>query len=88
MQRNEHVAAQTAPKFYLLQWGMKPTVPDRCNPANLYTLALVHRGPHLARCAALVARRADVYRSRSSELPTSGKEILTRFGPRIRYNAR
>jgi hypothetical protein len=56
----EHVPygarVQTAPKFHLLQWGMKPTVSDWCNPANLHTLALIHRGPHSARCSALVTR--------------------------------
>jgi hypothetical protein len=52
---------QTAPKFHLLQWGIKPTVPDRRNPAHLHTLTLIYRGPHSARYTALVARRADIY---------------------------
>ena len=57
---------QTAPKFYLPQWGIKPTVSHWCNPADLHILTLAHQGPHSARCVALVARRADVYQTRSS----------------------
>jgi hypothetical protein len=72
--------AQTAPKFYLLQWGIKPTVSHWCNPADLHILTLAHRGPHSARCVALVARRADVYRVQSSSLRTGVKEIVTLLG--------
>jgi hypothetical protein len=33
-------AAQTASSFCLHQWGFKPTLPDRRNPADLKTLTL------------------------------------------------
>src|SRR5262245_6238371 len=50
---------------HLRRWGMKPTVLNRRNFSILWVLALVHRGPHAVRCAAIVACRADVYQTRS-----------------------
>ena len=61
------------------QWGMKATVLNRRNPTDLHPSTLTHRGPPAPCDEALVARRAGVYQTRSSELPTSGKEILTWF---------
>jgi hypothetical protein len=36
------VITQTASKFCLHQWGMKPTLPDQCNPSNSKIWALTH----------------------------------------------
>ena len=48
--------------------------------ADVHTLALTHRGPLPGRCAALVARRAEIYQIQSASFRTSEKEIVTRFG--------
>ena len=58
--------AQTASEYCLRQWGMKPTVLNRRNPMDVNTLPLTHRRPPPPRCAAMGARRADVYQTRSS----------------------
>jgi hypothetical protein len=62
----EGVTEQTASEPCLRQWGMKPTVLNRRNPADLNTLALTHQGAPAPCCAALGARRADISRARSS----------------------
>jgi SAM-dependent methyltransferase len=36
---------QTASKFCLHQWGLKPTLLDQCNPSNLKTLLPTYCGP-------------------------------------------
>jgi hypothetical protein len=63
----------------LRQCGRKSTVLDRCNLADLHTLTLTHRGPPPRRRAALVARRAEIYQTKSDSFRTSGKETVTRF---------
>jgi hypothetical protein len=75
------VYVQTASRFCLRQCGRKSTVSDRRNPADLHRLTLTHSEPLFARCAALVARRAEIYGIQSASFRTSGKEIVTWFGP-------
>jgi CubicO group peptidase (beta-lactamase class C family) len=71
---------QTASSFCLRQCGVKSTVSDRRNPADLHTLTLSNREPPPACGAALVARRAAIYGIQSASFRTSGKEIVTWFG--------
>lgn len=52
---------------------------DRHNPADLQALTRTHWGPLFACCAALVARRAEIYRIQSAPFRTSGKETGTWF---------
>jgi hypothetical protein len=52
--------------------GRKSTVSGRHNPADLQALTLTHREPLFTRCAALVARRAEIYRIRWGEKEPGG----------------
>ena len=47
---------------------------NRRNPENVKPSTLTHRGPPPPGYAALIAYGASVCQTRSSELPTSGKE--------------
>jgi hypothetical protein len=60
--------------------GRKSTVSGRHNPADLQALTLTHREPLFTRCAALVARRAEIYRIRSAPFRTSGKALRAPSG--------
>ena len=71
---------QAASSLCFRQCGRKSTVSDRRNPMDVHPSALTHRGPPLARGAALVARRAEIYRIPSASFRTSGKAIVTWCG--------